>query len=376
MQTPRVPAGRAPATCYNTRMTTDDRPPDCPGDCQPPSLPLRLPPDLLRLSFARQKPTAQGLAAWQQGLRARLAELLALDFKALAAWHPAWQEQERQERQGHSLCRLSFTSLEGLSVPAWLLLPAAPGPWPGVLIAHGHDLGARSAAGLVESSDGQEALGRRLAQAGFAVLAPDLLSFGQRQVDPLPDPVGRRTHEIFANFAMEVGRPMAGLHLMDLMQAYAILAAWPGVDNGRLGVAGLSQGGRLACLLAALEPALRACLVASGLTSSLLVDRGNQHLHDAVPGLLAWADYPDLAGLVAPRALMLSWGIREPFPYCVETRDLVTHSYLRPIWELAGAAGNLELDLHAKGHCYNPTAALDFFARHLAARTQAPGDRR
>ncbi|MBI5520980.1 MAG: dienelactone hydrolase family protein [Desulfarculus sp.] len=372
MQAPDGPAGGAPATCYNTRMTNDDRPPDCPGDCQPPKLPLRLPPDLLRLSFEKLRPSAQGLAAWQGGLRAKLAELLALDLAALAAWPPAWQVLQRREMDGYSLSLISFQSLEGLTVPAYLLLPRTPGPWPGVLIAHGHDLGARSAAGVIESNDGQEGLGMRLARGGLAVLAPDLLSFGQRQVGPLPDPVGRRAHEVFANFAMEVGRPIAGLHLMDLMQAQAILAAWPGVDAGRLGVAGLSQGGRLACLLAALETGLRACLVASGLTSSLLVDRGNQHLHDAVPGLLAWADYPDLAGLVAPRALMLSWGLREPFPYCVETRDLVTHNYLRPIWELAGAPENLELDLHPRGHCYNPAAALDFFARHLmAGRTAA-----
>lgn len=367
MQANHGPAGRAPATCHNTRMTTDDRPPDCPGDCQPPQLPLRLPPGLLSMSYARRQPSAQGLAAWQAELRARLAHLLALDLEDLRAWPPAWQELERREMEGHSLRRLSFTSLEGLDVPAWLLLPDAPGPWPGVLIAHGHDLGADSAAGLVAKSDGQEALGRRLAQAGFAVLAPDLLSFGQRQVAPLPDPVGRRTHEIFANFAMEVGRPIAGLHLMDLMQALSILRAWPGVDQRRLGVAGLSQGGRLSCLLAALEPGLRACLAASGLTSLLRVDRGNQHLHDTVPGLLRLADYPDLAGLVAPRALMLSWGLREPFPYCVETRDQVTYNHLRPIWELAGAPQALELDLHPRGHCYHPAAALDFFARHLAA---------
>lgn len=367
MQAPTGPAGRAPATCHNTRMTTDDRPPDCPGDCPAPEMPLRLPPDLLRMSFAKLKPSARGLAAWQAGLRDKLAELLALDLDNLKTWRPAWQELECREGDGYNLRRLSFESLEGLTVPAYLLLPAGPGPWPGVLLAHGHDLGARSAVGLVESTDGQEAIARRLARSGFAVLAPDLLSFGQRQVGPLPDPVGRRTHEIFANFAMEVGRPIAGLHLMDLVQSLAILAAWPGVDPGRLGVAGLSQGGRLACLLAALEPVLKACLVASGITSSLGIDRGNQHLHDTVPGLLRFADYPDLAGLVAPRALMLSWGLREPFPYCVETRDLVTYKYLRPIWELAGTPEKLELDLHPRGHCYHPEAALDFFARHLGA---------
>ncbi|MFH1034245.1 MAG: dienelactone hydrolase family protein [Pseudomonadota bacterium] len=353
------------ATCHNTRMTTDDRPPDCPGDCPAPELPLRLPAGLLKLAFQTVGPSAAELPAWQAALRAKLAELLALDLDSLSAWRPAWRELERREMSGYSQRLLSFVSLEGLEVPAYLLLPAGPGPWPGVLMAHGHDLGARSAIGLLESSDGQEALGRRLAQAGFAVLAPDLLSFGQRQIPAPPDPVGRRGHEIFANLAMEVGRPIAGLHLMDLMQAYAILRVWPGVDKQRLGVAGLSQGGRLACLLAGLEPGLGACLVASGITSVLKVDRGNQHLHDGVPGLLRLADYPDLAGLVAPRALMLSWGLREPFPYCLETREAVTPDYLRPIYELAGAPGNLETDLHPRGHCYHPEAACNFFARHL-----------
>lgn len=354
-----------PATCHNTRMTTDDRPPDCPGDCLAPEFPIALPPNLTRLAFARMRPGPEGLVAWQTNLRAKAAELMHLDRAAIAAWEPGWRVGRDEAQPGLRLRELRYPSLDGQEIRALLLTPPGAGPWPAVLICHGHDLGADSAAGLVPSSDGQKALGRRLALAGHAVLIPDLVSFGQRQVDAPPDPVGRRGHEIFANWAMELGRPIVMLHLTELLQSLAVLRAQPEVDPARIGTAGLSQGGRLSCLTAAFAPEVAACLVASGITSLMAADRGNQHLHDTIPGLLAWADYPDLAGLIAPRPLMLSWGLKEAYPYCLETREHLTYNYLRPVYGAAGAETALEEVVHGQGHCFDADTALDFFARRL-----------
>ncbi|MFH1059297.1 MAG: dienelactone hydrolase family protein [Pseudomonadota bacterium] len=354
-----------PATCHNTRMTTDDRPPDCPGDCPAPEFPVALPADLLRLAFERVQPGPEGLIAWQEELRAQAAALMNLDRAAIAAWRPDWRVSADQTDAGVRRRELRYASLDGQEIRAWLLTPPGPDPWPAVLICHGHDLGADSAAGLIPNSDGQQALGLRLARAGFAVLAPDLISFGRRQVEAPPDPVGRRSHEIFANWAFELGRPIVMLHLTELLQSLAVLRAQAGVDPGRIGAAGLSQGGRLAGLVAAYAPGVAACLVASGITSLLAADRGNQHLHDTIPGLLAWADYPDLAGFIAPRPLMLSWGFKEAYPYCLETRAHLTYNYLRPVYAAAGAEAALEECVHPEGHCYDETSALDFFARRL-----------
>jgi len=354
-----------PATCHNTRLTSDERPPDCPGDCPAPEFPIALPPDLLRLAFARVDPGPIGLAAWQDALRAKAAALMNLDLAAVSAWRPDWRVSADEAAEGVRRRELRYGSLDGQEIRAWLLTPADDGPWPAALICHGHDLGADSAAGIIPSSDGQQALGLRLAQAGCAAFAPDLISFGRRQVAAPPDPVGRRSHEIFANWAMELGRPIVMLHLTELLQSLAVLRAQAGVDPARIGAAGLSQGGRLAGLLAAYDAGIAACLVASGITSLMTADRGNQHLHDTIPGLLAWADYPDLAGLVAPRPLMLSWGLTEAYPYCLETREHLTYNYLRPIYRAAGAETALEEIVHDGGHCYDAESALDFFARRL-----------
>lgn len=357
-----------PATCHNTKLTSDERPPDCPGDCPAPEFPIALPPDLLKLAFNRVNPGPAGLAAWQDALRAKAAALMNLDLAAVKAWRPVWRVSADDAAEGVRRRELRYASLDGQEIRAWFLTPTGEGPWPAVLICHGHDLGADSAAGLVTSSDGQQALGLRLAQAGCAALAPDLISFGRRQVAAPPDPVGRRSHEIFANWAMELGRPIVMLHLTELLQSLAVLRAQAGVDARRIGTAGLSQGGRLAGLAAAYAPDVAACLIASGITSLMAADRGNQHLHDTIPGLLAWADYPDLAGLVAPRPLMLSWGLTEAYPYCLETREHLTYNYLRPVYAAAGAADALEEVTHPAGHCYDETSALGFFARRLGMR--------
>lgn len=343
------------------------RPPGCPGDCQPPEFPMDLPPGLLSLSFAGTVRQASDIPVWRAALRGKLIDLLNLPPQVLEGPAPAFTVREVHPLEGYRQERLEFAAFDGQKVIAYLLQPRQPlaEPGPAVLVAHGHGLGARSAIGLVESADGQKAVARVLAQAGYTVLVPELRSFGQRDITGVCDPVGRRGHEIFANFAMETGRPLLSLLLAELLHAHQILAGLPGVDPARVGVVGLSLGGRLSYMTAALQEDIKVCLVASGIDSYLRVNRGNHHLHDTVVGLLRYGDYPDYAGLVAPRPLLLSWGLAEPFPYCVEVRELATHGCLAPIYQMLGRPRNLVLNLHPGGHTYDLKAALDFLGRYL-----------
>jgi dienelactone hydrolase len=343
------------------------RPPGCPGDCEPPSFPLDLPPGLLSLSFDRVVKQAGDIPAWRQTLRAALIDLLNIPPEVLEGPAPAFQVVGKTDHDGYTQQRLEFQSFDGQTVIAYLLRPRGGGgqPGPGVLVAHGHGLGARSTIGQIESSDGQKAVARVLAQHGYTVLVPELRTFGEREITAVCDPVGRRAHEIFANFAMETGRPLLSLLLAELMHAYHILAGLEQVDPTRLAMVGFSLGGRLSYMSAVLQPGFKACLVASGIDSYLRVNRGNHHLHDTVIGLLRYADYPDVAGLVAPRPLLLSWGLAEPYPYCVEVRELATHGLVSRIYQMLGQPRNLVLNLHPEGHTYDLPTALDFLDRFV-----------
>ena len=109
---------------------------------------------------------------------------------------------------------------------AVLVRPAAPGPWPGVVMVH-------EAWGL---DDVLRRQADRLASAGFVVLAPDLYDDGPRM---------RCVRATFAALRARSGPPF------DILQACRAQLLEDRHVNGRVGVIGFCMGGGFALLLAA-----------------------------------------------------------------------------------------------------------------------------
>jgi len=134
------------------------------------------------------------------------------------------------------------------------------------------------------------------------------------------------------------------------------------VHAGRVGVTGVSTGGLLALSAAAMEPRIKAASV-QGIFGSMRVsfirDRHRHCKCGAIPGLLPEFDLPELALLVAPRALHVSNGRTDGFSpeeakRCV---DLVTPRFHSPKPEFTISPG---------GHEFAFESARRFFADHLA----------
>ncbi|GAA1822790.1 dienelactone hydrolase family protein [Microlunatus capsulatus] len=109
---------------------------------------------------------------------------------------------------------------------AVLVRPAAPGPWPGVVMVH-------EAWGL---DDVLRRQAERLASAGFVVLAPDLFDDGPRL---------RCVRSVFRSLGARSGPPFA------LLQAARAQLLEDRRVNGRVGVIGFCMGGGFALLVAA-----------------------------------------------------------------------------------------------------------------------------
>ena len=148
---------------------------------------------------------------------------------------------------------------------------------------------------------------------GFAVLAADALGWGSRQGN------GYDAQQALAANLMQFGLTLAGVIAAEDAQLARWLARHPAVDARRVGVLGFSFGGYRAWQAAALCPEVAAGVAAGwmGRLGDLMQPGGNQlrgqsafaMLHPALGGRL---DYPDVAGLAAPKPMLFLSGRQRP----------------------------------------------------------------
>ncbi len=310
--------------------------------------------------------------AWRAALLERLHALLG---EAPPAVDPAPEIAASHDYGDYVQHKLMYETIPGVRVPAWLLVPASASartPAAGVLALHGHGEGKDQ---LVDRGDGANVyrgFARRYAQRGHVVLAPDALGFGERAA-------GFRRYGnrdgCNVNFlrALLFGVNLMALTIQDDHCGLDVLAARPEVDPQRLGCAGLSFGGTRTMYLAALDERVRAAVVSGYLTTfrAYALDAGNFCGAQFLPGVYAYADVPDLHGLIAPRPLLIEAGRADRgFPLEASRQ---AHARLAAIYAAAGAADRLHRDEFDGGHEFHAQASLDFMDRWLGSGNTARG---
>jgi dienelactone hydrolase len=247
-------------------------------------------------------------------LRARVIELLG-GFPPACSLEPVCTAVV--ERQHCTVERVVYQSEPGAPVPALVLVPKGlDRPAPAVVVFHTHsgdyDHGKEEVFGDTSPLSYNEFLqvanlGERLAETGYVVLAPDCRCFGERKDD----------EDVAVKAALLQGTTLLGLMTWDNMRALDYLSSRPEVDASRIGAMGLSMGAYHTWLTAALDERISVA-VAIGQSSSFRswVAEGALARHgwfNYVPGLLRYADAPDLLALIAPRPLLAIAGRLDPW---------------------------------------------------------------
>lgn len=321
---------------------------------------------------------AQSLPAaltWQDSTRRLLDEVVG--FQSLPFVLPSPELIEQIDRGDHVRQKILIRTTEHTLMPLYLLLPKdRPRPLPVVIAFHGHGYGVKDIVGLWE--DGQERLvpdgyhkdfAVELCRKGFAVAAPEISCFGERHTDfsylntaigsPVPD-----TCDHTARLAFHLGGSVVGLRVLDAKRLVDYLETLPDLDIRRLGAMGISGGGMHTFFSACLDQRIKACVI-SGYYSTFQDSILAMH-HCAcnfVPGLAQFGEMVDLAGLIAPRPLLVEAGTYDPiFPIAAVKRSI---ERTRQVYDLFGAAGQLETDFFEGRHQISGRLAYDFLAAKL-----------
>jgi dienelactone hydrolase len=309
--------------------------------------------------------------AWQS--TTRMALMKTIGFQDIPAVPLEPLLLERVDKGDYLREKWLLRTWEGALLPVYLLLPvSAPRPIPTVVAFHGHGYGVKDIVGLWE--DGQERdtpdgyhrdFGVALCRQGFAVACPEISCFGERQNDfsYLNTTIGQgvpRTCEHTAALASHLGGSALGLRVLDARRLIDYLGTREDLDLSRLGAMGISGGGMHTFFSAAVDERIKACVI-SGYFSTFRESVLAMH-HcpcNFVPGLGQFGEMYDLAGLLAPRPLLVEAGSYDPiFPLDAVRRSVErTRSQVYSIWN---AQNRVETDYFEGRHRISGAKAYGF----------------
>ncbi len=319
--------------------------------------------------------TADECRAWQAAFARKLRELLGPHLPP-----HAWKTTVERvvELDDHRREELLLTAEGHPPLPVYVLVPkGAKGRGPAVVAVHGHGAHGYDAVVGRELTPGVEKAvananydyGRQLVRRGYVVAAPCLTPFGRR----LGDPKAYRGNDPCAITSLRLqmlGKLLIAENLRDLLWSLDLLARRKEVDPQRLGCVGLSYGGRMTMLAAALEPRIRVAVVSGAL--NCFQERINGRYScgaQLIPGLLRYGDVPEIGSLIAPRPCLWEAGTEDKL---LPTRWLEeAQTRLRRAYRALGREGQLHVDRFKGGHRWHGERAYRLLDQELKDRRDA-----
>ncbi len=290
---------------------------------------------------------------WQVQLREQLARKLVIPEEPYT--HPLNVQIESQdETEEYTIDRITFTSEPGEVVPGYLLLPKNhKPPYPVMICLQGHSPGMHISIVRAKTERDQRSIdgGRDLAlQAvahGWAALAIEQRGFGERAEEGLACRVASMR-------TLHTHRPMTGSRVLDIMRTIDFIESQPNLDANKIASMGNSAGGTVTFYAACIDPRIRLAVV-----SCSFGPYANTWLADPprcpcgyIPGIYTLADMPDLAGLIAPRQLLIVAGKEDHLAPIESVHNGVETAGI--VYEAAGTPDHIQLVVGDGGHQFYP----------------------
>jgi dienelactone hydrolase len=323
------------------------------------------------LSMRFRGTTAAECRKWQAEFADKLRSLLG-PHKPPEKWKTV--VERTVELDDHRREELVLSADDYPALPLYLLtsLKKSERPRAGVLAIHGHGAHGYDPVAGRDDIEGVAAsiksanydYGRQLVRRGYVVAVPCLTPFGRRlgkrdpaaKLDPCAD--------TFLRLQM-LGKLLIAENLRDCLWSLELLARHEQVDAKRLGCVGLSYGGRMTMLTAALEPRVRVAAVSGAL--NVMQERIAKPYScgaQVIPGLLTVGDVPEIGSLIAPRPCVWEVGSKDGLIAPKWADEALTR--MRRAYKALGAEEQLQVDRFEGGHEWSGRVAYPLMEKVLA----------
>jgi len=337
------------------------------------------------LSFLNHQ--SRSLARWKKMARGKLLELL---HYSPPKCDPKPETVERVDCGEYVREKVWFNTTPDLRVPAFVLVPKnAAKPAPAIVALHDHGgfyfWGKEKIVEMPEehhvmvefkrSYYGGRSVANELVRQGYIVVIIDMFYWGERRMLLDSDPDDWRTRpatitreriqafnsrsgqseQLVGRTIFSAGFTWSGVMFWDDVRTVDYLRSRPDVDKQRIGCVGLSVGGLRSCHLAALDDRIKAAVVVGWMAS--FPWQLKKHIRNTightklVPGLYRYLDYPDVASLAMPKALLVINGSKDGLFHIDGVR--ASFEKLHACYEKAGVPERCRTRLYETPHEFN-----------------------
>ena len=293
-----------------------------------------------------------------------------------------------EQRDGYKARKIAVRLSRYYTVPAYVLIPDGKGPFPAVNVLHDHGghlfigkekmirpLSCEAQAVIKDADEWAKNLyegqfvGDYLARHGYVVFSADAPMWGERGQQ---EGARRDKFDMIAGNMMMYGIDLSAYITYDDISGTEFLATMPEVDASRIGCMGCSMGGYRAWMLSALSDHIKAgaaiCwMVTTDEQMSFKYDRTeNGGFANCFPGLRRWLDYPHIASMACPKAMLFINGSQDKlFP--IPGVEKAFHT-MHATWQSQKADDKLETEIWDMPHSCPLKAqerVLQFFQKNL-----------
>lgn len=276
---------------------------------------------------------------------------------------------DKEKRDGYTAQKVVFNISKDSRVLAYLLVPKGKKnqTFPAALMLHDHGSNfkigkekmvrpfgdseddkakLKNAENWAASYFSKQFPGDELAKRGYVVLSFDALGWGDRSVKNF----STESQQSLASNLFNMGTSFAGIIAQEDVRAAKFLASLSEVDKSKIACIGFSMGGFRSWQLAALSDDISAAVSVCwfGTMKGHIVEKdgqlkGNSAYSMLHPTIAKFLDYPDVAGLAAPKPLYFVAGEYDSVNPVAGTKE--AFEKVHAIWKANNAEDNLKTEL-------------------------------